>query len=87
MLTCYDYSTLVNKEVGAKYLVGRLHWEYNACHEDIQVTMEDMIQHAAAVSRGLKNSFISQICHSNLSHTVYESGGLRQTFARMLTHN
>ena len=61
MLTCYDYSTTkLMEEVGVNtILVGDSLGNTMLGYEDtIQVTMEDMIHHCAAVSRGLKNTFL-----------------------------
>ena len=61
MLTCYDYSTAkLMEEVGVNtILVGDSLGNTMLGYEDtIQVTMEDMIHHSAAVSRGLKNTVL-----------------------------
>ena len=61
MLTCYDYSTAkLMEEVGVNtILVGDSLGNTMLGYEDtIQVTMEDMIRHSAAVSRGLKNTLL-----------------------------
>lgn len=61
MLTCYDYSTAkLMEEVGVNtILVGDSLGNTMLGYEDtIQVTMEDMIHHCAAVSRGLNNTFL-----------------------------
>jgi 3-methyl-2-oxobutanoate hydroxymethyltransferase len=61
MLTCYDYSTAkLMEEVGVNtILVGDSLGNTVLGYEDtIQVTMEDMIHHCAAVSRGIKNTFL-----------------------------
>ncbi len=58
MLTCYDYSTAkLMEEVGVNIiLVGDSLGNTMLGYEDtLQVTMEDMIHHCAAVSRGIKN--------------------------------
>lgn len=58
MLTCYDYSTAkLMEEAGVNtILVGDSLGNTILGYEDtIQVTMEDMIHHCAAVSRGIKN--------------------------------
>ena len=58
MLTCYDYSTAkLMEEVGVNtILVGDSLGNTMLGYEDtIQVTMEDMIHHCAAVSRGIKD--------------------------------
>ena len=58
MLTCYDYSTAkLMEEAGINtILVGDSLGNTILGYEDtIQVTMEDMIHHSAAVSRGIKN--------------------------------
>lgn len=62
MLTCYDYSTAkLMEEVGVNtILVGDSLGNTMLGYEDtIQVTMEDMIHHSAAVSRGLKNTLLA----------------------------
>lgn len=61
MLTCYDYSTAkLMEEVGVNtILVGDSLGNTMLGYEDtIQVTMEDMIHHSAAVSRGLKDTLL-----------------------------
>ena len=61
MLTCYDYSTAkLMEEIGVNtILVGDSLGNTMLGYEDtIQVTMEDMIHHSAAVSRGLKNTLL-----------------------------
>ena len=61
ILTCYDYSTAkLMEEVGVNtILVGDSLGNTMLGYEDtIQVTMEDMIHHSAAVSRGLKNTLL-----------------------------
>ncbi len=58
MLTCYDYSTAkLMEEVGVNtILVGDSLGNTMLGYEDtLQVTVEDMIHHCAAVSRGIKN--------------------------------
>lgn len=58
MLTCYDYSTAkLMEEVGVNtILVGDSLGNTMLGYEDtIQVTMEDMIHHCAAVSRGIND--------------------------------
>lgn len=58
MLTCYDYSTAkLMEEVGVNtILVGDSLGNTILGYSDtIQVTMEDMIHHCAAVSRGIKD--------------------------------
>ncbi len=58
MLTCYDYSTAkLMEEVGVNtILVGDSLGNTVLGYEDtLQVTVEDMIHHCAAVSRGIKN--------------------------------
>ena len=58
MLTCYDYSTAkLMEEVGINtILVGDSLGNTVLGYEDtLQVTMEDMIHHCAAVSRGIKD--------------------------------
>jgi len=61
MLTCYDYSTAkLIEEAGIEtVLVGDSLGQVVLGYENtISVTMEDMIHHAAAVSRGLQNTFL-----------------------------
>lgn len=61
MLTCYDYSTAkLIEEAGIEtVLVGDSLGQVVLGYENtICVTMEDMIHHAAAVSRGLKDTFL-----------------------------
>lgn len=61
MITCYDYSTAkLMEEVGVNtILVGDSLGNTMLGYGDtIQVTMEDMIHHSAAVSRGLKNTLL-----------------------------
>lgn len=61
MLTCYDYSTAkLMEEVGVNtILVGDSLGNTMLGYEDtLQVTMEDMIHHCAAVSRGIENIFL-----------------------------
>lgn len=58
MLTCYDYSTAkLMEEVGINtILVGDSLGNTMLGYDDtLQVTMEDMIHHSAAVSRGIKD--------------------------------
>jgi 3-methyl-2-oxobutanoate hydroxymethyltransferase len=61
MLTCYDYSTAkLMEEAGVNtILVGDSLGNTMLGYSDtIQVTMEDMIHHCAAVSRGIKDVFL-----------------------------
>lgn len=61
MLTAYDYSTakLMDKSGINAILVGDSLGNVILGYEDtISVTMEDMIHHAAAVSRGAKNAMV-----------------------------
>lgn len=61
MLTCYDYSTAkLMEEAGVNtILVGDSLGNTMLGYSDtIQVTMEDMIHHCAAVSRGIENIFL-----------------------------
>ena len=61
MLTCYDYSTAkLMEEVGVNtILVGDSLGNTMLGYSDtIQVTMEDMIHHCAAVARGIKDVFL-----------------------------
>lgn len=61
MLTCYDYSTakLMEKAGINAILVGDSLGQVILGYEDTtSVTMEDMIHHTAAVSRGIKDTFL-----------------------------
>ena len=61
MITCYDYSSArIVEEAGIDtVLVGDSLGNVMLGYEDtLQVTMEDMIHHCAAVSRGVKDTFI-----------------------------
>ena len=61
MITCYDYSSAkLVEEVGINtILVGDSLGNVMLGYEDtLQVTMEDMIHHCAAVSRGIKDTFL-----------------------------
>ena len=61
MLTCYDYSTAkLMEEAGVNtILVGDSLGNTILGYEDtIQVTMEDMIHHSVAVSRGIKDTLL-----------------------------
>ena len=61
MITCYDYSTAkIMEEAGVNtILVGDSLGNVMLGYEDtLQVTMEDMIHHCAAVSRAVKDTFI-----------------------------
>lgn len=61
MLTAYDYSTakLIDEAGVNSILVGDSLGNVILGHEDtISVTMEDMIHHGAAVSRGAKNALV-----------------------------
>ena len=61
MITCYDYSTAkLMEEVGVNtVLVGDSLGNVMLGYEDtLQVTMEDMIHHCKAVSRGIKDTFL-----------------------------
>ena len=65
MLTAYDYSTAkLEDEAGVNMiLVGDSLGNVILGYEDtISVTMEDMIHHGAAVSRGQKMPWLSLIC-------------------------
>ena len=65
MLTAYDYSTAkLEDEAGVNMiLVGDSLGNVILGYEDtISVTMEDMIHHGAAVSRGAKMPWLSLIC-------------------------
>ena len=61
MITCYDYSSAkIVEEAGINtILVGDSLGNTMLGYEDtLQVTMEDMIHHCAAVSRGIKETFL-----------------------------
>lgn len=61
MITCYDYSSAkIVEEAGINtILVGDSLGNTMLGYEDtLQVTMEDMIHHCAAVSRGIKDTFL-----------------------------
>ncbi len=61
MITCYDYSTAkIMEESGINIaLVGDSLGNVMLGYEDtLQVTMEDMIHHCRAVSRGIKDTFL-----------------------------
>ena len=61
MLTCYDYSTakIIEQAEIETVLVGDSLGQVVLGYEDtISVTVEDIIHHTAAVSRGLKNTFL-----------------------------
>ena len=61
MLTAYDYSTakLIDEAGVNAILVGDSLGMVMLGYEDtLSVTMEDMIHHTAAVSRGAKNAFV-----------------------------
>ena len=61
MITCYDYSTAkIMEEAGVNtILVGDSLGNVMLGYEDtLQVTMEDMIHHCAAVSRAVENTFV-----------------------------
>ena len=61
MITCYDYSSAkIVEESGINMiLVGDSLGNTMLGYEDtLQVTMEDMIHHCAAVSRGIKDTFL-----------------------------
>ncbi len=61
MITCYDYSTAkIMEEAGVNtILVGDSLGNVMLGYEDtLQVTMEDMIHHCAAVSRAVKDTFV-----------------------------
>lgn len=61
MITCYDYSSAkLMEEVGINtILVGDSLGNVMLGYEDtLQVTMGDMIHHCAAVSRGIKDTFL-----------------------------
>lgn len=65
MLTAYDYSTakLIDEAGINAILVGDSLGMVVLGYEDtLSVTMEDMIHHSAAVSRGIKDTLLSQIC-------------------------
>lgn len=61
MITCYDYSSAkIMEEAGVNtILVGDSLGNVMLGYEDtLQVTMEDMIHHCAAVSRAVKDTFV-----------------------------
>ena len=61
MLTCYDYTTACLMEAAGvdTVLIGdSLGMTMLGYDDTLPVTMEDMIHHTAAVSRGLKNTFL-----------------------------
>ncbi len=61
MLTCYDYSTaklMEEAEVNTVLVGDSLGNTMLGYPDTIQVTMEDMIHHCAAVSRGVKNTMV-----------------------------
>lgn len=61
MITCYDYSSAkIMEEAGVNtILVGDSLGNVMLGYEDtLQVTMEDMIHHCAAVSRAVENTFV-----------------------------
>src|SRR5690625_449744 len=61
MLTCYDYSMAkLMDEAGINILlIGDSLGQVVLGYEDtLSVTMEDMIHHTSAVSRGAKNAFV-----------------------------
>lgn len=61
MLTCYDYSMaklMDEAEVNVLLIGDSLGQVILGYPDTLSVTMEDMIHHTAAVSRGAKNSFI-----------------------------
>lgn len=65
MLTAYDYSTarLIDEAGVEMILVGDSLGMVMLGYEDtISVTVEDMIHHTAAVSRGVKNAVALPIC-------------------------
>lgn len=65
MLTAYDYSTakLIDEAGINAILVGDSLGMVVLGYEDtLSVTMEDMIHHSAAVSRGIKTHCLLQIC-------------------------
>ena len=84
MLTCYDYTTAtIMDEAGINImLIGDSLGMTMLGYEDtIPVTMEDMIHHTAAVSRGAKNAFVLgdmpfMSYHASISEAVTNAGRL-----------
>ena len=86
MITCYDYSTAkIMEEAGVNtILVGDSLGNVMLGYEDtLQVTMEDMIHHCAAVSRAVENTFV--VCdmpfmsyQADVSDAVRNAGRLVQ---------
>ena len=86
MITCYDYSTAkIMEEAGVNtILVGDSLGNVMLGYEDtLQVTMEDMIHHCAAVSRAVKDTFV--VCdmpfmsyQADVSDAVRNAGRLVQ---------
>ena len=86
MITCYDYSTAkIMEEAGVNtILVGDSLGNVMLGDEDtLQVTMEDMIHHCAAVSRAVENTFV--VCdmpfmsyQADVSDAVRNAGRLVQ---------
>lgn len=73
MITCYDYSSAkIMEEAGINtILVGDSLGNVMLGYEDtLQVTMEDMIHHCAAVSRGIKDTFL--VC--DMPFMSYQAG-------------
>ncbi len=73
MITCYDYSSAkIMEEAGINtILVGDSLGNVMLGYEDtLQVTMEDMIHHCAAVSRGIKDIFL--VC--DMPFMSYQAG-------------
>lgn len=61
MLTCYDYSTAVimeNAGINCVLVGDSLGMTMLGLPDTLSVTMEDMIHHTKAVSRGVKNTFL-----------------------------
>ncbi len=86
MITCYDYSSAkIMEEAGVNtILVGDSLGNVMLGYEDtLQVTMEDMIHHCAAVSRAVENTFV--VCdmpfmsyQADVSDAVRNAGRLVQ---------
>ena len=86
MITCYDYSSAkIMEEAGVNtILVGDSLGNVMLGYEDtLQVTMEDMIHHCAAVSRAVKDTFV--VCdmpfmsyQADVSDAVRNAGRLVQ---------
>lgn len=77
MLTAYDYSTakLIDEAGVNAILVGdSLGMVVLGCEDTLSVTMEDMIHHSAAVSRGIKNTLlITDMPFMSYQTSVYDA--------------